>query len=82
MIFTRKENNQLTCNPLEIDLLFDNILDETIKTPHELKWCIEYLTGAIETAAHDWFEGNGYKDQYDHCQIEVYFDEDVEKVEE
>lgn len=82
MIFTRKENGHISCNHLELELLFNEILDETIETPKELKWCVEYLTRAIETAVHDWFEDKDYEDQYDHCQIEVYFDEDVEKVEE
>lgn len=82
MIFTRKESGHISCNSLELDLLFNEILDETIKTPKELKWCAEYLTGAIETAVHDWLEDKGYEDQYDHCQIEVYFDEDLEKAEE
>lgn len=79
MLFTRNENNRITCNPLELECLFNDMLDENIKTPQELQYCIEALTEALEQAAHDWFEDEGYEDCYDHCQIDVYFDEDVEK---
>lgn len=79
MIFTRKEDERISCNRLKLELLFNEILDETIETPKELKWCVEYLTGTIETAVHDWLEDKGYKDYYEHCQIEVYFDEDLER---
>lgn len=82
MLFKRNQNNKLTCNPMGLELLFNDILDETIKTPQELEYCVKALTEALEEAAHDWFEDNGYDDQYDHCQIDLYFDEDVEKIEE
>ena len=79
MLFTRNENNRITCNPLELECLFNDMLDETIKTPQELEYCVEALAEALRQAAHDWFEDEGYEDYYDHCQIDVYFDEEVKQ---
>ena len=83
MIFRRNEQDKITCGRVSAETLFNDILDDTIKTPKELEWCIKILTQSIEEAAHDWLENAGYEDDgYDHCQIEVYFDEDVKRIEE
>ena len=82
MLFERNKNNILICRTLEAELLFNDILCEIVKTPQELEYCIEALSEALAQAAHDWLEDEGYEDFYDHCQIEVYFDEDLEKAEE
>lgn len=33
MLFKRSQNNKLTCNLMELEFLFNDILDETIRTP-------------------------------------------------
>lgn len=81
MIFERKENKHITFNRLDAEIFFDDIFED-IKTPQELEWCVDNLIQALETAAHDWFEENEYKDQFDHCQIELYFDNNLEEIEE
>lgn len=81
MIFTRDENKKIVYNRLESDLLFNELLNETIQTPKELKWCIKELLESIEEAAHDWFIDHNYRDKYDNCQIELYFNNDVDNEE-
>lgn len=82
MLFKRNEKDKLFYNLLELEILFNDILDETIKTPEELEYCVEALVAALERATHNWFEDEGYEDCYDHCQIDLYFDTKVEKIEE
>lgn len=82
MFFKRNDNNKLTYNPIELELLFNEILDNTIKTSEELEFCVNALGEALRCAANDWFEDEGYEDFYEHCQFDIYFDNEVERVEE
>lgn len=78
LFYTNPNNGKLAFKRLDGEVLMDDILCvEEIKTPEDMEWAVERLCGCIEEAVHDWYH-DVYKkpDYYDHCNIEVYYDQE------
>ena len=81
LFYTNPNNGKLGFRRLDAEVLMDDILCvEEIKTPEDMEWAVERLCGCIEEAVHDWYiEIHKKPDYYDHCNIEVcYNQEDYE----
>ena len=78
LFYVNPNNGKLSFRRLDAEILMDDILCiEEIKTPEDMEWAVERLCGCIEEAVHDWYH-DVYKkpDYYDHCNIEVYYDQE------
>lgn len=78
LFYINPESDKLNFKRLDAQILMDDILDvEEITNPKDMKWAVEQLCQCIEEAVHDWYHDEYKKpDNYDHCHIEVYFDEE------
>lgn len=78
LFYVNPNNGKLSFRRLDAEILMDDILCiEEIKTPEDMEWAVERLCGCIEEAVHDWYiEIHKKPDYYDHCIIEVYYDQE------
>ena len=84
LFYTNPNDGKLDFKRLDGEVLMDDILCiEEIKTPEDMEWAVERLCGCIEEAVHDWYHDVYEKpDNYDHCYIEVYYDQEDYKEDE
>lgn len=78
LFYTNPNNGKLGFRRLNAEILMDDILCvEEIKTTEDMKWAVERLCECIEEAVHDWYV-DVYKKPYyhDHCNIEVYYNQE------
>ena len=78
LFYTNPESGKLNFKRLDAEIIMDDILCvEEIKKPKDMKWAVGRLCQCIEEAVHDWYI-DVYKkpDNYDHCNIEVDYDQE------
>ena len=78
LFYVNPNDGKLAFRRIDGQVLMDDILCvEKIKTPEDMKWAVERLCGCIKDAVHYWYI-DVYKkpDYYDHCNIEVCYDQE------
>lgn len=78
LFYINSDSNKLTFKRLDAEISMDDILCvEEITKPKDMEWAVKQLCGCIEEAVHDWYHDIYKKpDNYDHCHIEVYYDQE------
>ena len=78
LFYINPNSGKLGFRRLDGEFLMDDILCvEEIKTPEDMEWAVERLCGCIEGAVHDWYiEIHKKPDYYDHCNIEVCYNQE------
>lgn len=85
LFYINSDSSKLTFKRLDAEILMDDILCvEDITKPKDMEWAVKQLCQCIEEAVHGWYHDIYKKpDNYDHCHIEVYYDqEDYEEDDE
>ena len=73
-LFTRNpENNKIQYHVYVGEIMFSDILEQ-IDNEKDLKFVVTNLCNDLETVVHDWYIDNNKEDNFDNCNIEVYFE--------
>lgn len=72
LITRNPENNKIQYHSYVGEIMFSDIIEQ-IDNEKDLEFVVTNLCNNLETAVHDWYLDNNKEDNFDHCNIEVYF---------
>lgn len=73
LITRNTENNKIQYHSYVGEIMFSDILEQ-IDSEEDLEFVVTNLCINLETVIHDWYTDNNKEDNFDHCNIEVYFE--------